>query len=126
MTEKDKRRNALDPAIKSVLGEDPLYGRMAKERNMTASQRKRAKADRERNRVMIDLPEDLQEVVDRIAEAEGLPRSQVVSWLLAIGLQHFDQGEMIDARVPSRSMRWEFTLDIPEIEFPEGYSAGAI
>ncbi len=121
MNEKDKRRNAIDPAIKSVLGEDPLYGRMAKERNMTASQRKRAKADRERNRVMIDMPEDLQEVVDRIAEAEGLPRSQVVSWLLAIGLQHFDRGEMIDARVPSRSMRWEFTLDIPEIELPEGY-----
>lgn len=121
MTEKNERRNALDPAIKSALGEDPLYGRMAKERNMTASQRKRAKADRERNRVMIDMPEDLQEVVDRIAEGDGLPRSQVVSWLLAIGLQHFERGEMIDARVPSRSMRWEFTLDIPEIELPKGY-----
>ena len=118
--EKD-RREAIDPAVRSVLGADPLYGRMAREREMTAAQRKRARADRERNRVMIDLPENMQVVVDRIAEQEGLPRSQVVCWLVALGLDHFERNDLIDARVPSRSMRWEFTLAVPEVEVPEAY-----
>ena len=121
MKGKSDNRQPFDPAVTSVLGKDPLYGRMAKERGMTASQRKRAQADRERNRVMIDLPVDLQDVLDRMAETEGLPRSQVMCWLVAIGLEHFDHDALIDARVPSKSMRWEFTLQIPEAELPEGY-----
>ena len=121
MTKKIERRNAIDPAVQSALGGDALYGRMAKERGMTAAQRKRAAADRQRNRIMIDLSDDLLKTLDKIAEAENLPRSQVVSWLLVIGLAHLDRGEMIDARVPSKSMRWEFTLDLPEVELPEEY-----
>jgi hypothetical protein len=70
---------------------------------------------------MIDLPVDLQKVLDRMAEAEGLPRSQVICWLVAIGLEHFDHDALIDARVPSKSMRWEFTLQMPEAELPKGY-----
>lgn len=121
MPREQKRRSALDPAVQSVLGDDPLYGRMAKDRQMTAAQRKRAKADRERNRVSIDISKQMQAVVDQIGAADGLNRTQVICWLIALGLDHFDRGTMVDAKVPTKSMRWEFVLDIPEVELPEEY-----
>lgn len=121
MRNNEERRSAIDPAVRSALGDDPVFGRMAKERKMTAAQRKKVRADRERNRVMIDLPEELQAVLDQIAEREGLPRSQVMCWLVAVGLAHYERNDLVDARVPSRSMRWEFTLEIPEVDLPEVY-----
>lgn len=121
MAKEKERRNALDPAVESALGGDPLYGRMAKERKMTAAQRKRATEDRKRTRMNLDISDELKGLVEVIAEAEGLTNSQVVSWLLAIGLEHFDRSAMIDAKVPSKSMRWEFLLEVPEVELPEAY-----
>jgi hypothetical protein len=121
MAKNEERRSAIDPAVRSALGSDGIYGRLARERKMTASQRKKAAADRQRNRIMIDLPEEMQAVLDRMAEAEGLPRSQVMCWLVALGLQHFERGALIDARVASRSMRWEFTLDVPAVGLPSCY-----
>ncbi len=121
MTNDEERRNAIDPAVTSALGRDPLYGRMAKERSMTSAQRKKLRSDRQRNRIMVDMPVELQEIMDRIAETESLPRSQVMCWLLTVGLKQFNRIEMIDAKVPSRSMRWEFTISLPESDLPDSY-----
>lgn len=92
---------------------DPVFGaldRVRRARNQTPGQRKKADKDAKRNRVMVDLPEELEEALDRIAERLSVPRSQVATWLMLRGLEHARIEELVDAREPSRSMRFEFNL----------------
>lgn len=119
-----KRGNlqSLDLAVDAATGDerDPIYGGLSKTRrarNMTAGQRKKAAADAARNRVMVDLPEELEAVLDRIAERLSVPRSQVMTYLMLVGLGAAELDEMRDRLTASRSMRYEYNLtgmpDIP-------------
>lgn len=82
-------------------------GRQSKAaRSRTAKQR----ADAARNRVTWDIPAELEERVNALAAAVGVPDSQVARWLLEAGLRVTTDAELIAAREPSRSMRFEFVL----------------
>lgn len=96
---------------------DPVFGaleRVKRARNMTPGQRRKAEKDLKRNRVMLDLPVELEEVLDQLADRLSVPKSQAAAWLMLRGLEHAKIEEMVDAREPSRSMRYEFNL----VEFP--------
>lgn len=111
----------LTPALSRNAGEgekrDPVFGaldRVRRARNMTPGQRRKAEKDLKRNRVMLDLPVELEEVLDQLADRLSVPKSQAAAWLMLRGLEHAKIEEMVDAREPSRSMRYEFNL----VEFP--------
>lgn len=103
-----------DPSPMNGRGErDPIFGgleRVRRARNLTPGQRRKAARDAERNRVMIDLPEELEAALDRIASQLSVPRSQVASYLMLLGLWAAELDEMQAAREPSRSMRYEFNM----------------
>ncbi len=114
----------IDPAVESALGrspDDPVYGGLQKvrrARNMTPGQRRKAERDAVRCRAMFDLPEDLLAALDRLAERLGVPRSQAAAYLMLVGLGRLAaEGEeaLAGLRRPSRSMRFEWQLDLPDL-----------
>lgn len=75
-------------------------------RSLTKEQRKQAA----RIKVTIDLPEELKQHLDDKAAALGVPLSQLYRWVILRGLDHTTYEELEAARMPSRSMRYEFIL----------------
>ncbi len=126
MAIKKGKLQELDAAVGSALtpdpspingrgGIDPVFGgleRVRRARNMTPGQRRKAEKDARRNRVMIDLPKELEAVLDRIAAELSVPRSQVASYLMLLGLWAAEIDELREAREPSRSMRYEYILAV--------------
>lgn len=113
-----KRQDPIDPTVASLLTD--LNRKQAERETPVKERQKKIKAREKaaaRNRVMLDLPVDIKAKVDDIAKQIGCPMSQVATVLLAIGLEHFEH-PVIDIgsyRVPSKSPRYEWNLDIPEI-----------
>lgn len=118
----------LDAAVEAVTDSerDPIFGGLEKTRrarNLTPGKRKKAEQDAARNRVMIDISPELEQVLDRVAERLSVPRSQVASYLMLMGLWAADMEEMRAACEASRSMRYEYNLArMPQI--PEGWKNG--
>lgn len=107
MTTKRNADGTINFANLGAASEAIEEGRKVKAaRNMTDKQR----ADAARNRVYWDIPAELEERVNALAAAVGVPDSQIARWLLEAGLRVTTDAELIDARQPSRSMRFEFTL----------------
>jgi len=128
---KGEKRLELDGAVEAAISDltprppsrdgkgeiDPVFGaleRVKRARNMTPGQRRKAEKDARRNRVMLDLPVELEEVLNQLADRLSVPKSQVAAWLMLRGLEHTGINEMVDAREASRSMRYEFNL----VDFP--------
>jgi hypothetical protein len=95
--------DALDPHVASAFEEGQ---RRQVARSKTKAQRNQAK----RNRLTIDLPKDLEDRLFQDAAALSVPVSQLVVWLLLRGSEVTSQDELMNARKPSRSMRYEFVL----------------
>lgn len=109
----------LDPAVDALLRDAE---RRERERKLPPRERKkrareRAKIrERRARRVTYDLPPDLRRRLAAIAEEQGIPASQLVTWLLLRGLE--DLGDTAAERTarlrpykaPSRSPRYEWNL----------------
>jgi hypothetical protein len=109
----------IDPAVESVLGKpvrNNIYQRLARIKEMTEAQRRKAEKDRERSKATYDLPDWLIQAVEQIAVSHGVPKSNVAAHLLAAGLR-----DLLDGRINlnwmrkiSRSPRYEGLLENPE------------
>lgn len=75
-------------------------------KSMSSKQRR----DAARNRLVIDIPVELENQLSEIARELGLPISQLIRWLILRGMETSTREEIEDARLPSRSMRYEFIL----------------
>lgn len=113
----------IDPAVETALrqADDPIYGKMRRvrrARNLTPGQRRKALRDEQRTRVMIDADPDVVEILDRLAEINLTSRSQVINYMLHTGLNAMESRLLTSAWLPnrpSRSMRFEHMLEVPEV-----------
>ncbi len=75
----------VDPAVESLLGQGQrkqIESHLPKnERTHKKNERERAQR-RLRNRINLDLPQDLKKKLEMMAEKEGVPISQLVAFLL--------------------------------------------
>lgn len=106
----------LDPAVTTAMG-DPVFDRIKRARNRTPTQRRKAEKDSQRNRVMFDLPVDLDAVIGMLAEAEKTSQSQMASYVLILGLEQLASTGCNFGWVkqPTRSMRFEYSINLPPI-----------
>lgn len=100
--------DSLDPAVNSLLGGAQ---RRAAARVQTPRQRKQAAKDKKRNRRMIDINPSIERELENTAAALGVPFSNLVNYLLA-GLLPVDVEKIKKDRVLTRSMRFEYILEI--------------
>lgn len=93
----------INPDVAEVIG---AGRRRIERRSQTPAQRRAA----DRSKVTVDIPPDVKDELDRIADQLSVPLSQVYQWLLLRGLEHTSLDELREARKPSRSMRYEYVL----------------
>ena len=119
MTDQPKRRQVIDPAVAALMGDHERREADAKtpkaDRAKKSKERKKA-ADRLPGRVNLDLPPALKKAIFDLAEAEGIPTSQIVAFILADGLRRIRSGNLTfkAARRSSESPRYDWNLDIGE------------
>lgn len=114
MSMKRDPQKFIDPAVSAVM-DDAVYGGMERarmRRSMTPGKRRKADRDARRVRATYDLPEQLIERLEKVAAQESLPVSQVAAFYLLSGLEGRPL-EMI--KRPSRSPRFDWVLELPEI-----------
>ncbi len=106
-----------DPAVDAAVTPAGMYSNVAKVRNLTPAQRRKRERDAQRNRVMVDLPTDLEKVVDVLAGQKQTSKSMIISLLILLGLYYIEQTgfEIEEIRYTTRSMRFEFMLNLPDI-----------
>lgn len=113
------RRMILDPSVA-----DLLEGMEQRKSESQLPRRQREKRARERakiqarrpQRVTYDLPPQLRTEMRNLAEAEGVPASQVVTLALLRFLEDYGQGK-VDLSLykqPSRSPRYDWNLVLLE------------
>jgi len=128
---KDVQPLSIDAAVQSAFGRppeggnDPIYGRMGRvrrARNMTKAQQKKLEKDAQRVRAMFDVPQELLDVLEKIASDLSVPKSQVAGMLMLIGLEQVAEAESEGwfnwEKEVSRSMRFEYNLVLPELPEP--------
>lgn len=121
MTDKPKRRQVIDPAVAALMqhqDERDAEARTPKAERVKRSKDRKKAEDRLPGRVNLDLPPGLKKQVFDLAEAEGVPASQIVAFLLIDGIRRLQSGELITDpyRRPSGSPRYTWNLDIEEFE----------
>jgi hypothetical protein len=113
------RRLILDPSVADILSgmEERRSESQLPRRQREKRARERAKIQARRpQRVTYDLPAQLRGKVKELAEAEGVPASQIVTLALLRFLDAYSQGE-IDLAIykqPSRSPRYDWNLILAE------------
>jgi hypothetical protein len=111
-----ERRETIDPAVADLLSH---MERKAEERTLSVSERKRKVKERTkaqaRNRVMLDLPQEIEACIKAIAVEERCPTSQVAAILIWHGLGDLERGlfELSQFKRPSRSPRYDWNLVFP-------------
>lgn len=106
------RRNPLDdidPAVASILGDAERKQRI---RRLPREKQDRARRQSQRPRVMLDIPEPVQEEITRIAQKEGLSVSATAALLLADAVRRYHSGAVSFSGTKriSRSPRYEWAL----------------
>jgi hypothetical protein len=101
-----------DPAVDAALGKT-VYDRVAKLKQLTPTQRRKAERDAARTTATFDLPPTLLENLRRVAKDEGVPVSGLAALLLQVGLQEMNAGrfELRRYKRLTRSIRFEFDLE---------------
>lgn len=66
-----------------------------------------------RNRITLDMPVELQDKLLAIALDYDVSISQLATFLIRRGLDATTHDDLIEARVPSKSHRFEFLLKAP-------------
>ncbi len=108
----------LDAAVSAVQS-DAVYGQVTRARGGSAAERREARRQASRNRFQVDMPADLERQVREMAEAESVPVSQMMCYLMLSGLEAIESGlvrEPGQVKKTSRSMRFEYVLDFSEFE----------
>lgn len=111
---RDAPIQTLDAAVEVAAGDD-FKERRARAIYQTPGERRKADKDAKRNRKHIDLPEALEKLIDELAEALGTSNSSVMVYLLTVGARQVTMEELYAARRFTRSMRYEYALEPPEI-----------
>jgi hypothetical protein len=123
----EERKRAItspisDPAVEAVripeeISEAGLESQLARQRARTPGQRRKAKRDQTRNRLLIDLPEELIVLIDRLVEEEGVSKSRFVGFMTILGLyKMLDEGiDLNEYKTPPRSPRFEYALQLPDV-----------
>jgi len=93
----------VDPAVAAFLSDGQ---RRQANRSMTKAQKRQAA----RNRATFDLSEEITTTLTETAAELSVPVSQLAEWYIKRGIEHTGMEELIDARKPARSMRYEFVL----------------
>lgn len=112
------RRNPLDdidPAVASIIEDAQRKQRI---RKLPSDKREKARRDAARERTIYEVPVDIKEAIEKIAQQEGLSPSSVVVLLLADGVRRY-RGNQISfwgLKCPSRSPRYEWVLDKEAVE----------
>jgi hypothetical protein len=106
------RRNpldGLDPAVNSVLTDAARRQRI---RQLPKDEQARARREAARERVMLDIPKEIQEAIAEIAQREGMTISGVVTLLLADGILRYRRSPGFNHRLkrPSRSPRVDWAI----------------
>lgn len=117
-----------DAAVDTIMGtgalmDDPVYGRIARQaqraRTMTPAQRKQARRDAGRTKVTYDLPKELIDEINRLANEGDFPPAHLVTILLHYGLRLLVEGQidLMEHRVIANIPRYVYFLKIdPEAE----------
>lgn len=120
---KMQRRQILDPAVADLLsGMEQRQSEAAlprKEREKRARERAKMQARREK-RATYDLPPELRQRINDLADHERVPASQLVTLALARFLTDLQAGEIDlgEYKQPSRSPRYDWNLIFPEDVLP--------
>lgn len=117
-----------DPAVAALLGQGQ---RRQEEARLPAKAREKKKKEREKIRARrpyhttYDIPIELRQRLKELADAQGLPASQ----LAALGLLRFVEDlaarrvDLSGYKVASRSPRYDWNLVVPEEHFPATFGA---
>jgi hypothetical protein len=118
-----QRRQILDPAVADLLSSMEQHqvdiSMPRRERQKKSREQAKIRARREQ-RVTYDLPPKLRQQVKDLAEAEGVPASQIVTLALARFLSDLaeKQVDLAQYKQPSRSPRYDWNLSFPADLFP--------
>ncbi len=110
----------IDPAVQAYLSggaQAEVNARRVAAMDLSQAQRRKRARDKARNRCYYDLPMDIGDRIAEIADEYGIPKSQLVAFLLDIAIRALDAG--MDLRPylrPSRVPRFEWFLALPEDE----------
>lgn len=109
------RRNALDPAVADILSQFKKRDQLA---GLSPADRKRARRNLARNRITIDVPAKLEAAIQQAAQREGVSASALITFLTRQALAQLQRGELDlePFKRPSRSMRFEFILQVDDGE----------
>ena len=108
-----QRRSAIDPAVADLLGS---MDQKESERSLPRDDRLRKVKEREkaraRNRVMLDLPQEVEKRIKALAVKHECTISQIASLLIWQGVQDLDNGLLNPSayKKPSRSPRYTWNL----------------
>lgn len=115
---KVQRQTAIDPSVSALIDSMEKLHAM---RSRPLVDRKRQHQEREkaakRNRVMLDLPPELEARLVALAQKFECPISQAAAYLLAVGISELDAGrvDLRANRTPSKSPKFTWNLDLAEI-----------
>lgn len=110
-----ERKSPIDPAVANLLGG---LQRQAQERAMPKPARQKLLAGRKkkakRNRVMLDIPPELEKRLAELAEDQECPISQVATRLMLAGLVEVEAGrlDLAEGRTRSKSPRYSWNLKL--------------
>jgi hypothetical protein len=108
-----QRRSAIDPAVADLLGS---MEQKASERALPRDERQRKVKEREkaraRNRVMLDLPPEIEKRIKALAVKHECTISQIAALLIWQGVQDLENGLLNPSayKKPSRSPRYTWNL----------------
>ncbi len=108
-----QRRSAIDPAVADLLGS---MDQKESERSLPRDDRLRKVKEREkaraRNRVMLDLPQEIEKKIKALAAKYECPVSQITALLIWQGVQDLDNGLLNPSayKKPSNSPRYTWNL----------------
>lgn len=109
-----ERRQIIDPAVADILGD---MERKQAQRSMSKKDRKEDKRQRARNRLMIDLPPDVESKIGALAAAHGVPVSGLVMLAIARFLRDVGSGlSLTPYKQPTKSPRFDWKIVIPQNE----------
>jgi hypothetical protein len=108
-----QRRCAIDPAVAELL---ETMDQKASERSLPRDDRLRKVREREkaraRNRVMLDLPQEIEKWIKALAVKHECTISQIAALLIWQGVQDLENGLLNPSmyKTPSRSPRYTWNL----------------
>jgi len=117
--DKPERREALnrihDPVVQRELARQ---AQIEKRRQMTPTQRRKAKADAKRTKATYDLPAELIAMLGAVAEQQGISKSDLVAELLIRAVNDYHAGRLVldNEKRFARSLRWDWKLELSELD----------